>query len=187
MKDFVQMTLALSKKCTVCGVEKSLDNYFIDKRGKYGRYAKCKPCHNLAVRISSSKPKSKENRSKRLSSQREHINERQRKYWKNHPGLKKYHSDYAKAHPEIGRQAVNRRRVRKMSAAGYHTAEEWKVLCDNCKNTCLSCNQQKPLTKDHIVPLSRGGTDWIDNIQPLCNSCNASKGVKIIDYRCNDD
>ncbi|NBW09689.1 MAG: HNH endonuclease [Caulobacteraceae bacterium] len=28
---------------------------------------------------------------------------------------------------------------------------------------------------DHIVPLSRGGTDARENLQPLCHSCHSKK------------
>lgn len=32
---------------------------------------------------------------------------------------------------------------------------------------------------DHYIPLSRGGPDALDNLIPLCKSCNASKNDKL--------
>lgn len=35
-------------------------------------------------------------------------------------------------------------------------------------------------TEDHIVPLSRGGSDWAFNIQLMTSWCNDSKGTKLM-------
>jgi len=35
------------------------------------------------------------------------------------------------------------------------------------------------MTKDHIVPKSKGGADHLDNLQTMCDECNRKKGSKI--------
>jgi len=35
------------------------------------------------------------------------------------------------------------------------------------------------LTKDHILPVSLGGSDELDNLQTMCDKCNSKKGNKI--------
>lgn len=42
-----------------------------------------------------------------------------------------------------------------------------------------TCYGRKYPTVDHIVPLSLGGTDTLDNVQLTCKRCNSSKGKKI--------
>jgi len=79
----------------------------------------------------------------------------------------------------------SRRRARKMNADGSYTQEEWEDLKKKHNYTCLACSKKEPeikLTEDHIIPLSKGGIDNIDNIQPLCKSCNSKKYTKIIKY-----
>lgn len=80
----------------------------------------------------------------------------------------------------------NRRRSLKINAEGSHTVEEWQELKAYYKWTCLCCGQKEPdiiLTEDHIIPLSRGGSNSIENIQPLCKICNSIKQTKVITYR----
>lgn len=46
---------------------------------------------------------------------------------------------------------------------------------------CMYCGKQKPselLTRDHLIPLSRGGTDTWKNVVASCRQCNHSKGAR---------
>jgi len=41
------------------------------------------------------------------------------------------------------------------------------------------CGADENLTVDHLIPISKGGTDDLDNLLTMCGRCNFSKGVKI--------
>lgn len=76
-----------------------------------------------------------------------------------------------------------RYRERLRNIIGWFTLEDWSILKSKYNNTCPKCGLREPvikLTRDHIVPISKGGTNFISNIQPLCGSCNSSKKDKII-------
>jgi len=85
--------------------------------------------------------------------------------------------------PDAVRAIKSRRRTTATQAGGSFTPQEWKVLCRRHCNKCLCCKRHRKLTADHVIPVSRGGTSSIGNIQPLCGPCNSSKGTKTIDYR----
>jgi|CXWL01.1.fsa_nt_gi 5-methylcytosine-specific restriction endonuclease McrA len=87
---------------------------------------------------------------------------------------------------EYLRKKVLERVARKAGAEGSHSLEEWEALKKHFNYMCLCCKQQEPfvkLTEDHITPLSMGGSDGIENIQPLCKPCNSRKSVKTLDFR----
>jgi hypothetical protein len=48
---------------------------------------------------------------------------------------------------------------------------------------CLCCGSEDHISLDHVIPINKGGKDEINNLQPLCKSCNSKKNVQIIDYR----
>jgi len=87
---------------------------------------------------------------------------------------------WAKANPE--KRAVNQR-ARRANRQGRMTAEQWRAICELYRNVCVCCWKSKKLEADHVIPVSLGGTGHPDNFQPLCRSCNASKGATAVDYR----
>ena len=107
-------------------------------------------------------------------------------YYAIHKDNKKdYDKQYRKTHKAEKLLSDNRRRIRKLSLGGLHTVGEWENLKAQYNWTCPACKKMEPevnLTRDHIVPLVKGGSDNIENIQPLCRKCNASKYTEIIKY-----
>lgn len=78
----------------------------------------------------------------------------------------------------------HRRRARIAERGGEFSYSQWAALLKQYGYRCLCCGASDVLlTPDHIVPLSRGGSNSIDNIQPLCAPCNGKKSTKTIDYR----
>ena len=79
-----------------------------------------------------------------------------------------------------------RRKIRKLGNGGIHTFGDWQTLKAQYNWTCPSCRKLEPnikLTEDHIIPISKGGSDNIENIQPLCMQCNQKKMTKIIRFK----
>lgn len=89
--------------------------------------------------------------------------------------------------PEANRTYRARQRAAEAGVVGdNYTAIEWRELQEYYEFHCLSCLKQEPEIKlhaDHVIPLDRGGSNAITNIQPLCEICNKRKGTKTIDYR----
>ena len=110
-------------------------------------------------------------------------------------GLKRWRkSEKGKAWRIANRDRINLdshvRRARLASNGGKFTAGEWESLKARYCYKCLACGKGEPeikLTPDHIVPVSKGGPNVAENIQPLCGPCNSSKKDRTIDYRPRDE
>ena len=79
--------------------------------------------------------------------------------------------------------------LRKIKNGGHHTKAQWIALLLTYEQ-CPRCGRRweevparpnkrykNTWTKDHVIPLSRGGTDEISNIQPLCYQCQFRKNA----------
>lgn len=79
------------------------------------------------------------------------------------------------------------RHYRERRALGKFPQEQWEQLLEETGHKCLCCGLTEQITCDHIVPISLGGTNAISNLQPLCRSCNSSKGARNqMNYRIKD-
>ncbi len=127
--------------------------------------------------------RARERRQKNL----EHYREIGRNSYDRHAEERRQYSlEYYKLHPEKSVAASNRRRALKYASKETHSEAEWQTLKASYGFKCLRCGKQEPeikLTRDHIIPLTQGGSDSIDNVQPLCARCNSKKNNKHIDYR----
>lgn len=83
--------------------------------------------------------------------------------------------------PEKYRAQVNKRRALKIAAEGFYTGEDVQSQMARQKNRCYWCNVKlsQKYHVDHIVPLSRGGTNWPENLVIACVHCNEARGAKL--------
>lgn len=173
--------------CIICGEEKDISNYHKHKVSKGGRKARCKTCILSAV------IKVKDMSPAELIKFRERTRRNALKFYYLHRD--KISAYRAKNVNEILRRRklnplylekksviYSRRRARKLGNGGKHTVDEWIILKNYFDNKCANCRSIEKLTKDHIIPISKGGTDDIENIQPLCRTCNGRKFTNTIKY-----
>ena len=112
---------------------------------------------------------------------KEYCRDQARKYRQDHPEHREKKRQYEKDHPEIKRASETRRRALKHNAYGFHTRDEFHILCESTGWQCSYCGgslTKKTASEDHIIALSRGGSDSIENIAPACAGCNRRKNAK---------
>src|SRR5436853_4811437 len=73
-----------------------------------------------------------------------------------------------------------RRRARRMKRVDHDLSEDHWTALKMAWGGCAYCGvTDRPLQRDCVLALSRGGRYTLDNIVPACSSCNPSK--------CNDE
>lgn len=68
------------------------------------------------------------------------------------------------------------RALRKNALINDLTAKQWHAIKVAYRHRCAYCHKRKPLTMDHVIPLSKDGPNTASNVVPACGSCNSRKG-----------
>lgn len=76
------------------------------------------------------------------------------------------------ARRESWRRYWTTRRPRYRLRLSLHRRDRWRC------HYCGKRGTMRTLTKDHVMPFSRGGKHTLDNLVSACRSCNQRKGVK---------
>lgn len=79
-------------------------------------------------------------------------------------------------HPNSRQAKAARRRRRRVAAADNDlTPEQWATVQALWGGCAYCAATDRPLQRDCVQPIARGGRYTLDNVVPACGSCNASK------------
>jgi 5-methylcytosine-specific restriction endonuclease McrA len=165
------MTAKDGKPCNKCGIS------------EWGSGGDCKQCaRDRASKWLRNNPEARKEYRKQNSAK---AVDTTRKWREDNPeAVRANNRRWYEANKGTFRAIENRRRARIKGNGGSFTAKEWDDLVKQYGGRCLCCGRDDvKLTVDHVAPIINGGSNDIDNIQPLCGTCNSSKGTKTIDYR----
>lgn len=170
-------TNADTAKCRKCGEQKEAASFRVVKRSNGARYRSsyCRECHT-EMTADWRRRNDDKYRSGLRRQQRRVITDPVAK-----EASRRAHRKWAASNREKVRTAVKRRRGRRLGADGWHSSEEWarRVAEFNCHCAYCLSPMDRP-TQDHMRPLSRGGTNDIDNLIPACVSCNSRKNARTL-------
>lgn len=177
------------KTCSRCQQTLPIEQFAIKRQETGGRRNLCTPCHNAAnlEHKRANREKLREQRLAYYAANRDLLLAKQKRYREEHPDADKAtHRKWKSANKDLVNAATHRRRNKMSENGGHWTAEQWVDLKAQFAYHCLLCWRVEPditLTVDHIVPVSLGGSNDIDNIQPLCKSCNSLVYTQTMDFR----
>jgi 5-methylcytosine-specific restriction endonuclease McrA len=190
------------KKCSSCEEVKPVGDFYKDNRTYDKLCCRCKDCDKAKSKEyrTENQEKEKERKKrdralnldvyqKREADWKKNNSEKFKNYYRkwrenNSEKIKEYIKSWHSKNPTKRVIYSEARRAKKTENGGRISREEWENLVEKYNHRCLCCGRTDvKLTMDHVIPLSRGGSHTIDNIQPLCKSCNCSKKSNSTDYR----
>lgn len=177
------------KNCPMCKIKKSLNDFHKSSNTKDGAQGHCKDCKKI---LSKKYEKNRDAETKK----KYHKNDWQKK--KNNPQYLKQHKEWLYKNSEYVKKKAKEYREKnkilllisrsnqKSKQKGYYgviSMKEWEFVLLMTRYMCIACEDNTADSIDHVLPLSRGGTNTVNNIQPMCLKCNLKKGARHVDFR----
>ena len=179
-----------TKVCALCRAEKPAHEFDSHIHSKGGLSSYCKECRRTyASHAYHGSARERMLRDKRATWWRYRARNlaTNRAYQQSHREKINQHARaWRKRNPDAVRHFRRMRQAREKNAPGSYSRAEWQAMCDWFGPACLCCGSVEFLTVDHVMPLALGGSNSIENLQPLCLTCNKRKNDSYADYRDND-
>lgn len=156
-----------------------------NKRSKDGHQRYCKDCQkqwyedNKEYKLEYCAKYRKENHEYRRKASKiyyEKNRETYKKYYiENKEKIDEYCKNWRKENPEKANAYTRERNEKLKSLPHTLTKDEWDNALKEFDYKCAYCGEEKLLEKEHFIPVSKDGGYTIDNILPVCRSCNSCK------------
>lgn len=123
-----------------------------------------------------------QNAERRMEMKDEYNANRRLKYADNPELILSRTRDLRKKYPERYSVYGKNNDAKRKMAEGFYTLQDELYQLSKQNHRCFWCRiklEGKKYHIDHIIPISRGGTNWSGNIVISCPHCNMSKGNKL--------
>jgi len=171
--------ITMGKICTKCKQEKQTIEYYKHKNGKDGLNPVCKICWGGENKTYEEKNPRGEYRKQRYKTNKDEISQKQIKY-----NLNKYHNNV-----EYKIVSLTRNRIYHFLSGKHKStsteiilgidAKGYKQYLENLFVEGMSWDNHGEWEIDHIHPISKGGTFYYTNTQPLWKKENRKKSNKL--------
>lgn len=157
------------KLCPHCKKYLAISKFHKDKSRKDGVYSYCKKCNYINSRLC-------------MSKKPEHYKKYHEIYNKEHQKKRREKRIKYKILPELQKENIRNHnrihRAKKRNQRKYMlTIKQINDRVIICGTLCVYCGNIYQAI-DHVIPLSKNGTDEIYNLVPACSHCNHSKNAQ---------
>lgn len=170
--------------CRICNMPKSPSEFESDARMKSGIRTECHACHKAAKLAAYHRRKGEIAARRKAIYDADPIPYRLKAldtYYRCGMAWSERRRQYRRAHPEKNRAYNHARRAALLKSIGHHDAGDIRSIFNRQRGHCFWCGVKLAgdFEVDHVIPLTRGGANYPENIVIACCFCNRSKHNKL--------